>query len=203
MTQLKLINKVMTQFGQSPPEATRVLRPPGIRCFRDLQAPPEFFLLRRGFSACCAAILHQHHSRARVIEGLDHDLGGIGLVTPRVTTTALVRIFLERTGIHGRRWLNIPNADTEAAAQVSFVDAYGEYEQHKNTLAMMEERLRFPFAAEVMGARVCVTGMAWPVVDEFGLDLVVAGPDGADHCIAVQSVTPKQPYPDGVEFLAL
>lgn len=83
------------------------------------------------------------------------------------------------------------------------METYGEYDQRKNTLTMIEER--FPFSAEVMGAEVSVSvsGMAWPEVDEFGLDLVVAGPDGADHCIAAQSVTPKQPYSGGIKFLAL
>ncbi len=93
--------------------------------------------------------------------------------------------------------------DLEAAAEDSFVDAYGDHEQHTGVLTMIEERLAFPFRAKVIGKEVSVVAMEWPDDDEFGLDLVVLGEDGKRYRIAARSVEPVEPFPDGIEFLAL
>lgn len=103
-----------------------------------------------------------------------------------------------------RNWISaIPKADIDAAVEESFVDAYGEHEQHSGVLTMIEERIDFPFQAKVIGTEVSVAGMSWPDVDEFGLDLIIEGDDGEDYPIAAQSVEPLKPFPAGIEFLAL
>ena len=82
------------------------------------------------------------------------------------------------------------------------MDAYGDHEQHTGVLTMIDERLGFPFRGKVIGREVSVVGMEWPD-DEFGLDLIVFGEDGERHRIAAAGVEPLDPFPDGVEFLAL
>ena len=59
-----------------------------------------------------------------------------------------------------------------AALEDACVDAYDEYEQHTGLLTMIENDLRFPFRAHVLGEQVNVVDMEWPENNQFGLDLV-------------------------------
>ncbi len=83
----------------------------------------------------------------------------------------------------------------------ALVDAYSDYEQHSGLLTMIEEQLRFPFQAKVLGQVVTVVGMEWPEDDEFGLDLVCER-NGQRHRVEARSVDLVPPLPAGHLYLA-
>ncbi|MBI4454807.1 MAG: hypothetical protein HY644_02795 [Acidobacteria bacterium] len=89
----------------------------------------------------------------------------------------------------------------QEALDDALVDAYGDYEQHSGLLTMIEEQLRFPFQARVLGDVVTVVGMEWPEDDEFGLNLVCER-SGQRHRIEARSVDLLPPLPDGHLYLA-
>jgi hypothetical protein len=72
------------------------------------------------------------------------------------------------------------------AFEDAVIDAYGEYEQHAGLLTMIENEVRFPFRAKVLGELVAVVGMEWPEDDEFGLDFVCEQ-NGERHRIEARS----------------
>ncbi|MBI4454818.1 MAG: hypothetical protein HY644_02850 [Acidobacteria bacterium] len=80
-------------------------------------------------------------------------------------------------------------------------DAYGEHEEHSGLLTMIEDQLRFPFHAKVLGDVVTVVGMEWPEDDEFGLDCVCER-NGQRHRVEARSVDLIRPLPEGHLYLA-
>ncbi len=81
------------------------------------------------------------------------------------------------------------------------VDAYGEHEEHAGLLTLIEENLKFPFRANVIGETVTVVGMGWPEGDAFGLDLICER-NGKRHRVDARSVELISPLPDGHLYLA-
>ena len=89
----------------------------------------------------------------------------------------------------------------EEAREEACVDAYDEYEQHTGFMTALEEELRFPFSAKVLGDTLTVVAMEWPEDSEFGLDLVIER-NGDKHRIDARSVELVKPLPDGHLTLA-
>ena len=99
-------------------------------------------------------------------------------------------------------WTNPLNPDDiNAARDEALTDAYGDYEQHTAFLAALENELRFPFKAIVLGETVSIVSMKWPEGDEFGLDLIFRINSGR-HQIDARSVELVEPFPDGHLVLA-
>ena len=94
--------------------------------------------------------------------------------------------------------------DEEAVREAfedAVIDAYGEYEQHAGLLTMIENEVKFPFRAKVLGELVAVVGMEWPEDDEFGLDFVCER-NGERHRVEARSVDLVPPLPDGHLYIA-
>ncbi|MEJ7594384.1 MAG: calcium-binding protein [Planctomycetaceae bacterium] len=89
----------------------------------------------------------------------------------------------------------------EESREDACVDAYDEYEQHTGFMTALEEELKFPFSAKVLGDNMTVVGMEWPEDSEFGLDLVIER-NGDKHRIDARSVELVQPLPEGHLTLA-
>jgi hypothetical protein len=87
------------------------------------------------------------------------------------------------------------------AFEDAVVDAYGEHEQHSGLLTMVENDVKFPFAAMVLGELVTVVSMEWPEGDEFGLDFVCER-NGERHRVDARSVDLVSPFPDGHLYIA-
>ena len=66
---------------------------------------------------------------------------------------------------------------------------------------MIEDELKFPFQAKVIGEDVTVVDMEWPEDDEFGLDLVCER-GGKRFRIEARSVELIPPLPKGHLYLA-
>lgn len=99
-------------------------------------------------------------------------------------------------------WMeNVDEDAVREAREEATVDSCDEHEQHSGLLTMVEEELRFPFPARVIGEDVTVIGMEWPADCELGLDLVVEHKD-ARYRIDARSVELLEPLPDGHLFLA-
>ena len=50
----------------------------------------------------------------------------------------------------------------DEAREEACTDAYGDYEQHTEFMTALEEELKFPFSAKVLGDKVTVVAMEWP-----------------------------------------
>jgi len=92
-------------------------------------------------------------------------------------------------------------AQVQEAFENAIIDAYGDSEQHSGLLTMIENEVKFPFPAKVMGESVAVVGMEWPEDDEFGLDLVCER-GGRRHRIEARSVDLVPPFPEGHLYIA-
>jgi hypothetical protein len=89
----------------------------------------------------------------------------------------------------------------QAALEDAVVDAYDDDEQHAGLLTMVENELKFPFRARVLGEEVVVVGFEWPERDEFGLDLLCER-KGVQQRVEARSVELLKPYPAGHLYLA-
>ena len=87
------------------------------------------------------------------------------------------------------------------AFEDAVVDAYGEHEQHSGLLTMIENEVKFPFCAKVLGELVSVVAMERPEDDEFGLDFVCER-NGEQHRVGARSVDLVPPFPDGHLYIA-
>jgi Calcium binding len=87
------------------------------------------------------------------------------------------------------------------AFEDAIIDAYGESEQHSGLLTMIENEVKFPFRAKVLGELVTVVGMEWPEDDEFGLDFVCER-NGERHRVEARSVNLVPPHPPGHLYIA-
>ncbi|MCI0721011.1 MAG: calcium-binding protein [Acidobacteria bacterium] len=87
------------------------------------------------------------------------------------------------------------------AFEEAIIDCYGEYEQHSGLLTMIEQEVKFPFQAQVLGNIVKVVGMEWPDDDEFGLDFVCEH-KGKRHRVEARSVDLVSPFPEGHLYIA-
>ena len=87
------------------------------------------------------------------------------------------------------------------AFEDAVVDAYGEHEQHSGLLTMVENEVKFPFSAKVLGELVSVVDMEWPEDDEFGLDFVCER-NGERHRVEARSADLVPPFPDGHLYIA-
>ncbi len=83
----------------------------------------------------------------------------------------------------------------------AILDCYGEYEQHSGLLTMIEQEVKFPFQAQVLGDRVKIVGMEWPDDEEFGLDFVCER-KGKPHRVEARSVELISPFPAGHLYIA-
>ena len=87
------------------------------------------------------------------------------------------------------------NAVSDALAE-AVVDAHDDDEQHTGLLALIEDEMKFPFKARVMGEEIVVTGMEWPEDDSFGLDLICKR-SGGSFRVEARSVELLAPFPEG------
>ena len=95
----------------------------------------------------------------------------------------------------------LDESQVREAFENAIIDAYGDSEQHSGLLTMIEEEVKFPFRAKVMGELVSVVGMEWPDGDEFGLDFVCEC-GGERHRIEARSVDLVPPLPEGHLYIA-
>ena len=100
-----------------------------------------------------------------------------------------------------RWWHQLDNDEVDAAMAEATADSHDECEQHSGLLTAIEDQLRFPFPAKVLGEDVSVVGMEWPEDDEFGLDLVCER-SGKRHRVEARSVDLVKPWPEGHQWLA-
>ena len=87
------------------------------------------------------------------------------------------------------------------AFEEAIVDCHDESEQHSGLLTMIEQDVKFPFQARVLGETVRVIAMEWPEDDEFGLDFVCEH-NGKRHRVEARSVDLVSPFPDGHLYIA-
>jgi Calcium binding len=87
------------------------------------------------------------------------------------------------------------------AFEEAIVDCYGEYEQHSGLLTMIEDQVKFPFSARLLGETIQVVAMEWPEEDEFGLDFVCER-NGERHRVEARSVDLVPPFPEGHLYIA-
>ena len=94
----------------------------------------------------------------------------------------------------------ISNARLEELIDEATVDCYGDDEQHTALLTMIEDHVRCPFRAKVIGETVEVTSFAWPKSGA-GL-LAVCRHKGATHRVNLNALEWIEPLPVGFEWIA-
>ena|SRR5213593_4665964 len=105
-----------------------------------------------------------------------------------------------RTGVV--KWAKtLDERQVREAFEDAVVDAHDEYEQHSGLLTMIENEVKFPFSARVLGELITVVSMEWPEDDEFGLDFVCER-NGEQHRVGARSVDLVPPFPDGHLYIA-
>ena len=100
------------------------------------------------------------------------------------------------------KWTDVLNKDeVREAFKEAIVDAYGDAEQHTGLLTMIQDEVKFPFKARVLGEVLKVVGVEWPEDDEYGLDFVVER-GGERHRVEARSVDLVPPLPKGHLYIA-
>jgi len=98
-------------------------------------------------------------------------------------------------------WKTIDSDEISEAMSVATTDAYDDHEQHTGLLTAIDEDVRFPFKAVVLGQNVEIMGSDIPPDDGLGLDLICEF-NGQRHRIAARNIELIKPFPQGYAFLA-